>query len=214
MAISMIRRVVTFMPEGTIFTTRDMLVFGMRTAVDQALCHLVRTERIRRLARGVFAKCDDYKTTFTELQIVKAKAHSFGRRIIETPLPSKPATKQFGAENSASFETHSYCVEGHSSKFRIGDTIIEFKKVGQRRFELAKSKAGAAAHSVWQLGPTANDGVALRNAVLQFNRHDYVELRRNIQWMPAWLSDQIKWRPWDKFYENWDGVRQRLGWSS
>lgn len=191
MAISMIRRVVNRMPEGTIFTTRDMLVFGMRTAVDQALCWLVRKEKIRRLARGVFAKCDDAETTFTELQIVKAKAHAFGRRIIEKPLSSEAIT---------------YCVEGHSSKFCIGKTTIHFKKVGQRKIELSKSKAGAAAHSVWQLGAKDNDGVALMNAMQYFDRNDYAELRRNIRWMPAWLGDQIKSRPWDHFYDNWSNT--------
>ena len=240
MAISMIRRVINMMPEGTIFTTRDMLVFGMRTAVDQALCTLVRKERIRRLARGVFAKCDDYRTKFTELQIVKAKAHSFGRRIIEKPLSSEPINHGLERVKTSELERikpheleqiktsemvdsdqkqsmqkmTTYCVEGHSSTFRIGDKIIHFKKVGQRKFELAKSRAGAAAHEVWQLGASANDGVALSNAILHFDRTDYVDLRRNIQWMPAWLSDQIKWRPWDRFYDNWAEVRPKLGLSS
>jgi hypothetical protein len=33
------------------------------------------------------------------------------------------------------------------------------------------------------------------------NRTDYIIFRRNIRWMPAWLSDQVKGRYWDAIYD-------------
>jgi hypothetical protein len=211
MAIHMIRRYLHFLGEGKIFTTRDCLIFGMRAAVDQALYQMVKTGRIRRLARGVFANTDDLRIIFTELEIVRAKAHAFGRKIIEDHVTTDIRVNCGSPSINTSVRTEvsedgtlirTYPVEGHSSSFRIGGTTIKFKKTGQRKFELNKTKAGRAAKSVWNMGSKEIDGVALQDAVLHFDRFDYVDMRFNIRWMPAWLSDQIKCRPWHKSFEN------------
>jgi hypothetical protein len=47
-----IRQFIANLPQALIFSTRDLLNFGTRAAVDQCLCRLVRKGNIRRLAWG------------------------------------------------------------------------------------------------------------------------------------------------------------------
>ena len=52
LTISSIQRFISALPKNRIFTTREVLIFGTRGAVDRALGRLVKTERIVRLATG------------------------------------------------------------------------------------------------------------------------------------------------------------------
>ncbi|MBI4533459.1 MAG: type IV toxin-antitoxin system AbiEi family antitoxin domain-containing protein, partial [Candidatus Melainabacteria bacterium] len=53
---SFIKRHIYRLPLDKIFSTRDFLIYGSRTAVDQTLAKLVKKGMIIRLARGVFVK--------------------------------------------------------------------------------------------------------------------------------------------------------------
>ncbi len=200
MAIHMIRRFVQCMPEGTIFTTRECLSFGKRAAVDEALYRLVKTERIRRLARGVFAKDSTGIKQFSIVEIAKKKAESFGRRFVEQPfeVPSMHTSQQGKRPDSLIF-----CIDGRSSKFHVNGLLVQFQQVSARKICLAKNAGGEAARAVWNLGRKEGDRVAIMNATGSLNRLDRIDFRRNICWMPAWLSDQIDSRPWDKYYEKY-----------
>jgi hypothetical protein len=198
MAIHFIRRWIHHLPEGTIFTTRDCLIFGLRNAVDQALFRLVRDGWIRRLARGVFAKDTVFRKVFTDFEIVKAKAEAFGRRIVLQPLfVVPPRDSNFGKRP----DTLLFYVEGHSSSFRIGDKTVHLRKIGQRKVQLAKTKVGEAARSLWHLGEKLSAGEALLNAIAFFTRTDNAEFRRQMRWMPAWISDRIEVRHWEKSFD-------------
>jgi Family of unknown function (DUF6088) len=201
MTIHFIRRYIHFLKEGEIFTTRDVLQFGMRAAVDKALSRLVLAERIRRLARGVFVKDSTYCKTFSDLEIATAKAQAFGRKILEAPMPVVHyRDPSFGKPTC----DKTFYIDGHSSKFKIGDTTITFKHAAPRKLRLTETKAGEAARALWYLGPVLADGYALMNTVIwfMFFRDDYKVFRKNIRWMPAWLSDLVKARHWDQDYEN------------
>jgi hypothetical protein len=170
----------------------------MRAAVDKALARLVYRGDIIRLARGVFVKARNCRKVFSDWEIAKAKANAFGRKLIEAPLV---VAERMSADVGKRVSTVEFCTEGHSSHFQIGERTIYFKKVGQRKLQLAKCKAGEAARALWNIGQRRANLVAYEKAIALFDRLDRIEFRRNIRWMPAWLSDQIKFRPWDRDYE-------------
>ena len=200
MAIHMIRRFIQCMPDGTIFTTRECLSFGKRAAVDEALYRLVKAERIRRLARGVFAKDSSGTREFSIVEIAKKKAESFGRRFAELPFE---VPSEYTCQKGKQSDKLVFCIDGRSSKFHINGLLVQFQQVSARKICLAKNAAGEAARAVWNLGKEDGNRVALMNATGFLNRLDRIDLRRNIRWMPAWLSDQIDFRPWDKYFEKY-----------
>jgi len=198
MAMTMVKRYIQFVTDGKIFTTRDCLAFGKRSAVDQALYRLVKIGWIRRLARGVFVKELGYIKDFSIFEIAKAKAEAFGRRIVEQPLfVAEPRTEKYGKRPNEAI----FLIDGRSSKFHIDGLKIQFKHVSPRKLKLAETIVGEAARAVWNLGEKLLDSIALMNATDFFNRDERIWFRRNIRWMPAWLSDQIQVDRWDKYYE-------------
>jgi Transcriptional regulator, AbiEi antitoxin len=198
MAMAMVKRYVTFLRDGKIFTTRDCLAFGKRAAVDQALYRLVKVGRIRRLARGVFVKELGYMKDFSIFEIAKVKAESFGRRIVQQPCFVVPKSDpKFGKRP----QTAIFFIDGRSSEFHIEGRKVQFKHIAARKLKLAETPVGEAARAVWNLGEKLGDGFAIMHATLNFNREDRVWFKRNIRWMPAWLSDQIDCSRWDKYHE-------------
>jgi Transcriptional regulator, AbiEi antitoxin len=198
MAMAMVKRYVTFLRDGKIFTTRDCLAFGKRAAVDQALYRLVKVGRIRRLARGVFVKELGYMKDFSIFEIAKVKAESFGRRIVQQPCFVVPKhDPKYGKRP----QTAVFFIDGRSSQFHIEGRMIQFRHIAARKLKLAETPVGEAARAVWSLGEKLGDGFAIMHATSNFNREDRIWFKRNIRWMPAWLSDQIDCSRWDKYHE-------------
>jgi hypothetical protein len=199
MVISMIRRFISLLEEGEIFTTRDVLQFGIRNAVDRALSRLVLSGRIIRLARGVFVRDTLVPRKYSDLEIATAKARAFGRKIVRAPLVVINPLSRGYAEPVCN---KTFYIDGHSSKFKIGDTTITFKHSAPRKRKLSKTKAGETARSLWYLGQKFVDGDLLKNAIygMQHSGDDRLVFQKNIRWMPAWLSDLVKHRRWHPSY--------------
>lgn len=90
--ISLIRTRLIEVPVEHLFTTRDMLVYGTRGAVDQALNRLVRQGEISRIAPGVFVKPSvDYHEAAPH-EIAMVKAHSWGKHNPKPMCPRCPTT--------------------------------------------------------------------------------------------------------------------------
>jgi Family of unknown function (DUF6088) len=188
-----IGRFVSLLPEGKIFTTRDCVTYGLRTTVDQTLCRFVRRGRIRRLARGVFVKDRDGRFNYSNYDIAKAKAESFGRFIF--PHTSNVA-RECGFKGGRKDDTV-FAIDGRSSSFKIGGTVIHLKEVMPRKRALHGSYQGEAALSLWEFGKYSMCSAALMCATLGLSRPEIIDFRRKIKWMPAWMSDYITNRPWD-----------------
>src|SRR5437016_2075923 len=78
---ALIREHLSGLPVEALFTTRDLLCFGLRSTVDNALSAMVKAGEIMRVTRGVF--CMKERTTpVTVPEVAITKAESFGRKII------------------------------------------------------------------------------------------------------------------------------------
>ncbi len=188
-----IGRFVSLLPEGKIFTTRDCVTYGSRATVDKTLSRFVKRGRIRRLARGVFVKDREGSFTYSNYDIAKAKAESFGRSIF--PHSSNVA-RECGFKSGKKDDTV-FAIDGRSSSFKIGNTVIHLKEVMPRKRMLHGSYQGEAALSLWEFGKYSMCSFALVCATLSLNRLEKIDFRRKIKWMPAWMSDYITNRPWD-----------------
>jgi len=215
--ISFIRKHILSLPDGRILTTRDFLTYGRRGAIDQGLSYLVKKGFIRRLARGVFVRDQLENMIFTNAEIAKAKAESFGRRLAIDPnaplpflpdhlralkrLPTKanrkgPATPLHIAEihdriREAQATQTVFYIDGRTSKFRIGDQIIHLKQNSPRAMKLNENKAGRHLRTLWRLGKEALTFDAIFEATRTFLRPDREDMRKNVRWIPAWLFANI-----------------------
>jgi hypothetical protein len=196
-AVSFIRRFIYSLPQGETFTTRDCLSYGFRSAVDRALSRLVKNGTIRRLARGVFARDPDGLRSYSDFEVAKIKAEAFGRKIAKHPAM---IATELGIQEKEETEAV-FSIDGHTTKFRAGDRTIHLKQSSTRKMRLSNSKSGQAARALWHLGRDAVNATVIMQAVLNFDRNDRLELKRNIRWMPSWLCDYFK------FPRRWEAVQ-------
>ena len=196
--ITLIRRFVALLPQGKLFTTREVLAFGSRSAVDTALFRLVNALVIRRLARGVFIRNDFPARRPAAAEVARVKAESFGRRIV---THGQEAAWRLGLAREPQ-DPHMYAIGGRSSAFRYGDLIIKFQGLCPRKVLVGDSKAGMAIRALWHQGPGACD--RLTQATASFNRTYHNELRQRAGLMAGWMLGCFDWPVrWQPSQDDW-----------
>lgn len=186
-----IRRHIAKLRSGELFTTRSVLSYGTRGAVDQALYTLVELGEIERLARGVFVVPCPVKLVIAACQVAQVKAAAFGKRIVTHPVD---AAKKFGLLKTGNAEP-TFSVNGPSSSFRFGDITIHFKRASARKVILGDDKAGLAIKAMWHMGKDALTKALVQSATREFRHSDRNKFKHISALMPAWLSDFLyRWR--------------------
>lgn len=188
-AINLIKRHIFRLPRGKIFTTREMLPYGTRSAIDQAMCKLVKQEVIVRLARGVFVREGSDLARISMIDIARAKAESFGRKI--APFAGNLAAR-LGFTTCREDEPV-FATNGSSSSFRCGDRTVHFRKTCPRKMLLSESETGQLLSALWHIGQMAFP--SWQTSMPWLGRQQKEEIRPSAIWLPAWLSAQFMHLP-------------------
>ena len=182
--ITLIRSYIERLNVEAIFTSRDLLCFGSRSSVDNAVYTLHQNGELVRPARGVFVRPERTKPV-TELEIATTKARSFGREII-----SHPATiaKSAGLEADGEFE-HSYSTNGNTSSFCFGSIVIKFKHCTMRNMGLGDNPVGNAIRTFCFLGRDRFSVQAVELLTAKLNPIERARVGALCGSMPSWLSN-------------------------
>jgi Family of unknown function (DUF6088) len=183
-----IKRHILELPKGMIFSTREMLNYGQRSAVDQCLYRLVKMGRIIRLAWGLFMKDDPDVAIPSSRTVAKEKARAFGRQIVTHAVDAAQLLKL----NALGNRKITYAVQGHSSSFKYGKTTIHFKGICARKILLGDDTVGLAIKALWQLGMLACDQYVLAKATANFTRPERLQFKQSCHLMPAWMTNLFK----------------------
>jgi hypothetical protein len=183
-----IRKFIVNLPKGVIFSTRQLLSFGTRAAVDQCLCRLVKNGEIRRLAWGLFMRDDLNLAMPSALAVATEKAKAFGKQIV---MDGVEAARQLGLVAFGNQQI-TYATNGRSSSFKYKQARINFKGISARKISLGDSASGLAVRALWQLG---KDNCRLREVKLalgSLNLPGRQQFRQSQQLMPAWMTNLLK----------------------
>jgi hypothetical protein len=183
-----IRRHLLNMPEQVIFTTREFLIYGTRSAVDQALYRMVNDGYLCRLARGVFVR-PQHNHNISPWDVAKAKAEAYGKRLA---FWAGHLVEELGLRPAHSSRTI-YATDGCSSSFRFGKHIIELRKTSPRKMRYSDERSGKGIKALLHLGAkevTAQDTLHLYQQCLRTEKE---ELRLSFGWMPDWLNRHFMW---------------------
>lgn len=123
-----IRRFIFSLPTNKLFSTRDVLIYGTRSSVDQALCRLVKSGILIRLARGIFTRESDHLHNFSHFDIAQFKAQAFHKQIT---APGINFAYELGLISKPDNNDHKlvFYINGSSSKFKTGKVTILFSLV-------------------------------------------------------------------------------------
>lgn len=185
-----IRRHLLRMNEQIIFTTREFLIYGTRSAVDQALYRMVNDGYLCRLSRGVFTRPKHLSKKISVLDVAYAKAQAFGKRLavwgadIAAEVGFLP--KQTSEQTLPAVFT--FYTDGPSSSFRFGQIIIRLLRVTPKKMRISNSRGGKIIRAIWYLGPRVLNAEQIREAISKCYRTEREELRLSSAWLPDWLN--------------------------
>jgi|GEM_PF-1460494 len=189
--MSTIRRIRSYLasldPE-LLLTTRDLLGFGTRSAVDNAVSRLVYREELYRIIPGVFRLPGrTRKVSLHELATVKAR--SFGRTLIKHAADiafeldisscSRPANEVW------------FATSGNTSSFKIGHLRVRFKPTCLRRMTLADTPFGQVIRALCYLGKKKVSPQLFLTATRNLREPIEKPVGHPFWYFPAWLGDMF-----------------------
>lgn len=192
------RNIVAFinrLPPDCWFATRQVLEFGTREAVDQALYRLVKCGFLTRIAWGVFTLRIDQPKALEPLAVAAFKASVFKKTVA---VHGQDIAKKLGLTHFGS-DGPTFAVYGVSSSFHSVDQKICLKNFSARKISLGDSPLGQAIRSLWYLGKERCDRRAVKAAIASLSADDVTELTSSAHLMPGWLTRLVRyangWQP-------------------
>ncbi len=192
------RNIVAFinrLPADCWFATRQVLEFGTREAVDQALYRLVKCGFLTRIAWGVFTLRIDPQKAFEPLAVAAFKANVFKKTVVAhgQDIAQKLGLIHYGNEGPT------FAVYGVSSSFQSVDRKICLKNFSARKISLGDSPLGQAIRCLWFIGQERCDRRAVQTAMAFLSADEVTEMTSSAHLMPGWLTRLVRdtngWQP-------------------
>jgi len=174
-------------PAGAPFTSAELLEFGTRASVDQALSRLVRAGIIERIARGVFVKPEISRfvgKVMPEPAKVAAAVAKASRSIVQ--IHGAEAARRFGLSTQTPLQPV-FSTSGPSRVVRFGAMEIRLQHAGSGKLALAGRPAGEALAALWYLGKEGVTPSVVQAIREKLPATEFEALRTCRK--PAWMSD-------------------------
>lgn len=179
---------------GSLICSRDLLDYGSRGAMDQAVYVLVHTGEIKRIARGMFVtgECD---RRFSPQEIAETKAAAFGRKIYEHGRKLAERLHLVPSDQLSLFG-----LDRCSSSFGSVAGTQKLNGISGRKAQLGDDKVGKIVKALWNIGAGAINGETVRRYLAPLSQGDRQLLFERSKWMPYWLlnefrnQDELEWR--------------------
>ena len=167
-----IRSAIANMPPGAVFSSANFLSAGTRAAVDQALLRMKKAGQIVRVARGLYAVAGDVKTDAVALAV----AHKTGEHV--GAALTGPSSKVLVVPTS-----------GQTRTVRAGNSLLQFRRMSQRKIELAGSPKGRVLLDLWRRGAKKLTTLDIKRATGDWPEEELDQFARLI---PEWLRAAIQ----------------------
>ena len=188
-----VARFVGKLAKGQPFATKELLAFGKRAAIDKALQRMVKSGRLVRLARGVFARIN-YQTKWPGPdEIAMTKARAFGKTIVTHGLN---AMAKLELADSATIEP-TFATNGRTSSFGFAvsptrTSRIHFKATSPAKVTAGDSPAALVIRALAQLGKSVVNSRLVAKSCDGLRKDDRHQLKEHLAYlMPGWMSDAV-----------------------
>lgn len=174
---------------GKAVSVRELFELGPEGLVYLVCSEFAREGKLVRAAWGVYILPNPDGAMPPVQDIAVAKARGFGKEILNLNTEYQNSVKAtFNKEE----ESVVYATSSCTSSFQYEGKTIRFFKVARRKFELLKSKAGAAFATLWR---NHSSGESEIERVLEEQEVERTELRtssRLLHLMPKWLKKSLR----------------------
>lgn len=179
---------------GQVFTPRDFLDLGSRSAVDQALSRLCREGELRKVGRGLYALPRKHPL-FGELSVASdaiAKALA-GRDALRLQPAGAYAANQLGLTQQVPMKLL-FLTDGPTRVLQLDDgREIVLKKTTPRNMDTAGRISGTVIQALRWMGKNAVDDEMIRKLRRLLSDDDKAILRQDAPLAPAyWLTTALR----------------------
>jgi hypothetical protein len=168
-----IHKTISDQPQGAVFSSADFFSAGTRAAVDQALFRLMKAGAIVRVARGLYAAAGQQVDAQT---VARALAYKTGERV--------------GLVNSQlADDVLVVPTSGLSRTVKAGEHTVQFRRMSERKVQLAASPKGRILLALWTQGVKN-----LTTLEIQRTTGDWLEgeIDAFAALIPAWLRTAVQ----------------------
>jgi hypothetical protein len=176
-------------PEGALFGANELLGFGARAAVDQALVRLVNAGDIMRVARGAYTR--PVATRFGSRgpdEVLVAQAFARREGVTITPHGAEEAHR-LGLSTQVPVKTI-WLTSGRAASLAVGAQTVEFKPAARWLLVDPGGRAGALLRAIAWLG--ADEAVeqlrAIGPSLSAAERETLLDARGQ---MPGWMAKAV-----------------------
>jgi hypothetical protein len=187
------RRVRAYGRGNRVFTPNDFLDLGNRAAVDQALSRLSRSNRLRRVSRGLydFPRMSAALNRPAPTNIEAAVAAVVRRDRIQVMPDGIVAANRLGLTNAVPAKV-SYVTSGATRTLKVGGRTVRFQHASAILMAWVKRPGAPAVQALYWLGqPIASTPKTidiLRNNLSDAMKQDLIQ---GIDLLPAWIASII-----------------------
>jgi hypothetical protein len=180
-------------PEGKNITAKELLHFGNRAAVDQALSRLTRSGHLLRVSRGLYVR--PVEGRFGARPPVAAKTvESLGSQRGETVVRHGAATANALGLTTQVPLREVYLTSGRSRELKLGAQVVELRHAPAWQLVLPGSIAGDVVRALAWLGEERAKpaGEILAGKLSESERDILLATRGRL---PTWIARQVSGFP-------------------
>ncbi|RWP23113.1 MAG: hypothetical protein EOR02_32935 [Mesorhizobium sp.] len=175
---------------GGVFTPTDFLDVAARPSVDQALSRLVKSGKLRRLARGLY----DYPKVHSKLgplspapdDVARALARETGS---QAQIAGAHAANALGLSMQVPAKSL-YLTDGPSRRIVLGKRVVDLRHASPKHLIAPGSPAGTVVQALRHVGPVRAADVA-QIATRRLSARDKRVLASNAIQAPAWMRPTL-----------------------
>lgn len=168
-----IQKTISDQAQGAVFSSANFLSAGTRAAVDQALSRLMKAGAIVRVARGLYATAGQQVDAQT---VARALANKTGERV--SLAPSEVPGDVLVVPTS-----------GLSRIIKAGEHTVQFRRMSQRKVQLAASPKGRVLLALWTQGVKNLTTLEIQRATGDW-REGEIDIYAAL--IPAWLRTAVQ----------------------
>jgi len=176
-----------------VFTPKDFLDAGTRSATDQALSRLVRTGKLQRLGRGLYySPRMNPNLGIPVAPDVDQIAQAIGRRTGSRMVPSGAvAANLFGLSTQVPAK-FIYLSDGRSRRLQVGNLEIQIKHVSPKELPPGNQTSAMVFQALRHLGRNAVDAQVITKLSVAISSQQKQELQQDARYTTDWIAEACR----------------------
>lgn len=177
------------LPEGATVGAKELLHFGNRGAVDQALSRLVRRKQLLRTGRGLYVRPIETRFGVRAPSVEKVVENIANVRGETVARHGAAAANALGLTTQVPIRAV-YLTSGPSRSLKLGGQVVELKHAPNWQMMKIGRSAGEAVRALAWLGPE-HVQEALTTLKRRMPKSELEELVAARSLLPGWLAESV-----------------------